>query len=117
MFDWGVNAGLLFGKQRAHTQHQESGHYRTALDELSGSLHYPQTYLNPVRGHDTDRSVTVPNAGGFAGVSWQVQNFKVSLGYRGDFFFGAMDAGIDVRKSTTIGFNGPFASISFGLGD
>jgi hypothetical protein len=41
---------------------------------------------------------------------------KVSLGYRADFFFGAMDAGIDSPDSKTVGFRGPFATVSLGLG-
>jgi hypothetical protein len=60
--------------------------------------------------------VTVPNLGGFAGFSWQTSNAKVALGYRADFFFGAMDGGLDARKAETIGFYGPFASVSVGLG-
>ena len=65
------------------------------------------------RAHCT---VTVPNVGGFAGLSFQIQNFKVSAGYRADLFFNAMDGGIDTRKSENIGFYGPFASVSVGLG-
>ncbi len=42
------------------------------------------------------------------------QNFKVSLGYRADFFFGAIDGGIDTRKSETLGFYGPFATSASG---
>ncbi|HVP85004.1 MAG TPA: hypothetical protein VMS78_09800 [Rhizomicrobium sp.] len=41
---------------------------------------------------------------------------KVSLGYRADFFFGAMDGGIDTRESYNRNFYGPYASISIGLG-
>ena len=62
------------------------------------------------------RFVTVPNLGGFAGASFRFSGAKVSLGYRADFFFGAMDGGIDTRKSEDIGFYGPFATISVGLG-
>jgi len=40
----------------------------------------------------------------------------VSLGYRADFFFGAMDTGIDTAKRTTTGFFGPFATVSIGIG-
>ena len=108
--DWGVNAALLFGKQRAHVQHQESGnkvHF----------TYYTQVYHNPPTGHVANRSVTVPNVGGSVGLSWRVQDFKVSLGYRADFFFGAIDGGIDARKNEPLGFKGPFASISVGLGD
>ncbi len=44
-----------------------------------------------------------------------MQDFKVRMGYRADFFFGAIDGGIDTRKSETLGFYGPFATISIGL--
>jgi hypothetical protein len=40
----------------------------------------------------------------------------VSFGYRADFFFGAMDGGIDTRNTSTVSFHGPFATISIGLG-
>ena len=43
-------------------------------------------------------------------------NAKISAGYRGDFFFGAMDTGNDTRKTKTVGFYGPFATISIGSG-
>ena len=50
------------------------------------------------------------------GVSVKYPNVKFSLGYRADFFFGAVDAGIDERRTKDLGFHGPFASISIGLG-
>ena len=109
--DWSANAAILFGKQRAHVTHQESGHYKTALNK-----YYRPLYPPVPRGHDTDRAVVVPNVGGSIGLSWRVENFKASLGYRSDFFFGAVDSGIDVRKSETLSFRGPFATISVGLG-
>jgi hypothetical protein len=58
----------------------------------------------------------VSNLGGFAGVSYRYNNAKISFGYRTDFFFGAIDGGIDKPKSENLGFSGPFANISFGLG-
>ena len=58
----------------------------------------------------------MPNLGGFAGISVKYPNAKISLGYRADFFFGAVDAGIDARRTKDLGFNGPFATISIGLG-
>ncbi len=42
---------------------------------------------------------------------------KISLGYKADFFFGAIDGGIDARKNENRAFFGPYASISIGLGD
>ena len=48
---------------------------------------------------DRTRTVIVPNLGGFAGVSYCFPDAKLSLGYRADFFFGAMDGGIDTRRT------------------
>jgi iron complex outermembrane receptor protein len=113
-FDWGANAALLFGRQKAHVLHQESGIYvpKSALGRIVyGTLLYHDTG----KGHRTDRTVTIPNVGGFAGLSFNFVNAKVSAGYRADLFFNAMDVGIDKRKSATLGFYGPFASIGVGL--
>jgi hypothetical protein len=112
-FDWGVNAALLFGRQKAKTHHQTTeryspggfyGHTRTTL--------YDFNHASATRS----RGVVVPNIGGFAGLSFKYTNAKVSFGYKADFFFGAMDGGIDVRHAEDIGFHGPFASVSVGLG-
>ncbi len=65
---------------------------------------------------ERSRSVTVPNIGAFAGFSVKYPNAKLSFGYRADFFFGAMDGGIDARKTYDRSFYGPYASISIGLG-
>jgi hypothetical protein len=49
------------------------------------------------------RSVVVPNLGAFAGLSMKYTNARLSLGYRADFFFGAVDGGIDQHKSYNFG--------------
>lgn len=110
MFDWGLNLSVLFGRQKAMVQHQTSGHYHRPKYGNS-TIYYPPGVTH-VRSH----SVVVPNVGGFAGLSFKYSNAKVSFGYRGDFFIGAMDNGIDDRKSETLGFHGPFATVSIGLG-
>jgi hypothetical protein len=107
-FDWGANAAVLFGRRKAQGQHHESGHYVS---------HYPpRSYYYTPAHFNRSHTVTVPNLGGFAGVSFKFPNAKVSLGYRGDFFFGAMDTGWDTEKTKTVGFYGPFVAISVGLG-
>jgi len=111
--DLGVNASVLFGKQKTRVRHQESAFY----ENTKYSSNYTQVYKHPSGGHSNVRSITVPNVGGTVGLSWRVEDFKVSLGYRADFFFGAIDGGIDARKNETLAFKGPFASISVGLGD
>jgi iron complex outermembrane receptor protein len=122
--DWGANGAMLFGRQKASAQHYQTGRYwpKTRDGSLCAgqyvdgqqqcAYHVPPT----ADGHTTRRSVVVPNLGGFAGVSYRYQNAKISLGYRADFFFGAIDGGIDSRKSENLNMSGPFATISFGLG-
>lgn len=116
-FDWGVNAAILFGRQRADVGHQELGRYVTKGFVLNGQ--YFTAYRQPSvgqAGHTTGRSLAIPNVGAFAGATYRVENFKLSVGYRADFFFGAIDGGIDERRSEALGFYGPFATISMGLG-
>jgi hypothetical protein len=111
-FDWGVNAAVLFGRQNVHLHHQTSG--TTYRGTGFAPHHTPHTPV--VTDKNRSRAVTIPNVGGFAGASLEFRSAKVSLGYRADFFFGAMDGGIDAAKKENVGFYGPFASISVGLG-
>jgi hypothetical protein len=112
-FDWGVNAAVLFGRQKAAAQHSTKAtydHHGFGTVSISSTV-----YNHPSVPTARSRSVVVPNLGGFAGFSLKFPNAKVSLGYRGDFFFGAMDGGIDVRKTYDRNFYGPYATISIGL--
>ena len=110
--DWGVNAAVLFGRQKVRGHHQTVGTYYKRGLKYQSSIPIHRS-ANPSRS----RSVTVPNVGAFAGISYQFVDAKLSIGYRADYFFGAMDGGIDTANKTTLGFNGPYASISVGLGD
>jgi hypothetical protein len=114
MLDWGVNAAVLFGRQKTRVQHHTTGFYQ------NGPLFNPPPktvdYHNAPAPRSNSRTVIVPNVGGFAGLTFRVQDFKVSAGYRADLFFGAMDGGIDAAKKENVGFYGPFANISVGIG-
>jgi iron complex outermembrane recepter protein len=115
--DWGVNAALLFGRQRTKTHHQTTERYSPG--KYSSQDAPPQTtFQGPTHPtHTRSRDVTVPNVGGYAGLSFKYSDAKISMGYKADMFFGAMDGGIDTRKNENRGFFGPYASISIGLGD
>ena len=117
-FDWGVNAALLFGRQKTKTHHQTTALYHQASGFYTPTVaHRTVVYQHPARpDHTRSRSLMVPNIGGFAGLSFRYDAAKVSFGYRADFFFGAMDGGIDARKTYDRSFYGPFATISIGLG-
>ncbi len=114
-FDWGINAAMLFGKQKAKTYHQSSGRYNPYAGY--GGQYYTPLYTHPRVDHTRSRRVTVPNVGGMAGFSIKWPNAKISIGYRADIFFNAMDGGWDTAKKENRSFYGPFATISFGLGD
>jgi len=107
--DWGVNAAVLFGRQQTRVSHQSTVQYLDGYHGIKNIAAAPIT-------HTRARHVTIPNLGGFAALSYRFTNAKLSLGYRGDFFFGAMDRGLDTRHSVTTGYHGPFATISIGLG-
>jgi hypothetical protein len=117
-FDWGVNAAVLFGRQKTKTHHQTTALYHQASGFYTPTVaQRTVVYQHPATpDHARSRSLVVPNIGGFAGVSFRYVNAKISLGYRADFFFGAMDGGIDARKTYDRNFYGPFATISIGLG-
>jgi iron complex outermembrane receptor protein len=90
-------------------------------DCLHGGIVHFQTlgickHTTNAASHNRSRMVAIPNVGALFGLSYKYQNAKISFGYRADEFFGAMDGGIDTHKSENRGFNGPYATISFGLG-
>jgi hypothetical protein len=106
--DWGANAAILFGRQKANVLLQTKvAQYHPNIQTVLS--HSTQT---PVR----NKTVIVPDLGGFAGVSWRLPDVKVSLGYRADFFFDAIDGGLATSQKETRGFYGPFASVSIGIG-
>lgn len=107
-FDWGVNGSVLFGRQHVNEEHQTTDNYKHQFQYLNISTAHG--------GAPRIRGVVVPNLGGFAGLSWRAPNAKVTFGYRADFFFGAVDGGIDARKTYDRGFFGPYAAVSVGLG-
>jgi hypothetical protein len=120
--DWGVNASILFGRQRAALHHAVS-HCRidkygalavcegqTISGNIDGHIHEPPDNVN------RSRIVAVPNLGGYVGASVRYHNSKISLGYRADTFFGAMDGGEEAYHSTNRGFYGPYLNVSLGLG-
>jgi len=113
--DWGLNASVLFGRQKMRAHSQVTGEYISQTNALAAKYGTFSRYVHP-SNPARSRSVIVPNIGGFAGMSLKFPNAKVSLGYRADFFFGAMDGGIDARKTYDRNFYGPFAAISIGLG-
>jgi len=117
--NWGVNASILFGRQKSRTHHQSTARYFNISRPILTKTAVPHTISRfpATPDHSRSHSVTVPNIGAFAGLSFKYANALVNFGYRADFFFGAMDGGIDTRKSYDRDFYGPYATISIGFGN
>jgi len=127
--DWGLDGAVLFGRQKVsgHHQTETNAFDKNGFRELGGfhngpgsGYFYTQSVTHdmpPPVNIDRSREVTVPDVGATIGLSLVFPNAKVSLGYRADVFFGAMDGGIDTRKSENRAFYGPYASVSVGIGD
>lgn len=107
-FDWGANAAVLVGRQKANLYLHTSN--------TRGKYAHPTVLSHTTLTPDRDKTVVVPNIGGFAGVSWRLPAGKISMGYRADLFLGALDGGLATSQKNAIGFYGPFASVSIGLG-
>jgi hypothetical protein len=117
--DWGINAAVLFGRQKVDGETNATGSHYTNYTKVRPPQRLSRNNFvvyQHATNFDRSRRVIVPNVGGFAGVSFRYSDVKVSMGYRADIYFGAMDSGIDVRKTYDRSFYGPFATISIGLG-
>ena len=112
--DWGANAAILFGRQKANVAlRTKDTRYNPGTNYKSG---IPTVLSQSTQPSMRAKEVIVPNVGGFAGLSWHLPNAKISLGYRADFFFGAIDGGLATSQKKTRGFYGPFANVSIGIG-
>jgi hypothetical protein len=122
--DWGITGAILFGRQMAHVSHEtakrtfkggQSTSIPTGVYGGSEYTHYFTQYRNNPPAQNRSRSVTIPDIGMNVGLSYRIESTKVSFGYRAEYLFGAMDTGVDIRKTSDIGFHGPYATISIGL--
>ncbi len=115
-FDWGIDAALLFGRQKAKVHQGTTIRHQTAAYLTTNNARYHTYYPAPL-DKTRSRNVTVPNVGAFAGLSYRYSDAKISIGYRYDTFLNAMDTGIATANKSNVTFHGPYASIAIGLGD
>ena len=116
--DWSAAASFLFGRQTTKENTEATYQGRTTtITEYGHNNHKTGVRQQIQNTRSRTRNVTVPNLGGSIGISYRWPAARVSLGYRADMFFGAIDGGIATRKSENRGFFGPFVSISIGVGN
>ena len=113
--DWGLNAAALFGNQ--HVKIHQAVSEKKCMGDNTASPGYCTGVYDPSPDiAPRSKSVTVPNLGGYVGLSARYSNAKISLGYRADEFFNAMDGGQDTAKKYNRGFYGPYLNLSIGFG-
>jgi hypothetical protein len=115
-FDWNLNGAVLFGRQKSQGSSETKGILNTGVNIPFLGFYYHTTHYTHPHSHNRSRMAAVPDVGAAAGLSFRYGAAKISAGYRADLFFGAMDGGIDTRKSENVGFYGPFATVSIGIG-
>ncbi len=109
---WDVNGALLFGKQKDKAQHRTVG----ANNCYGRNCNAYVTQYQNTSATRTTKNITVPNLGGAIGISYRFRDLKLNFGYRADFFFHAINTGFTGKSAITRGYQGPYASISVGLG-
>jgi hypothetical protein len=107
--DWGFNAALLLGQQHVDLRQLETD------TPCSSTVTGCTTPIRSPHAINRSRHVAVPNIGGYIGASMRYHNGKISLGYRADTFFNAIDGGQDTAKSYNRSFYGPYLNVSLGL--
>ena len=112
--DWSVAGSILFGKQKAALEGVEEGEFFE--DKYAAT--WP--FLDHTTKVEVDRrrseSVVVPNLALSLGLSYEVDRFKVSGGYRWERYFDAIDGGADERKTYDRAIDGPYFKIAVGFG-
>ena len=95
--DWGAELAVLFGRQK-----------------VFGSVTYNDNYTYTAGSH---RNVTVPEVGGFMGISYTCPDApaKLTFGYKVDALFNLYDGGLFVSRDTDRITHGPFLKVAIGV--
>jgi hypothetical protein len=107
--EWGALGALLFGKQKVSGHNKSREFYHSG--PRTGEIDFPSVSI------ERRKNALIPNLEGSAALSFSLPAAKVTIGYRADAFWNAVDGGIEVHKSKGQFLHGPFATISIGLGD
>ena len=112
--DWSVTGGVLFGRQKTSI----TGSERAAF--FSGGYYEdprtPTTVdITPIDIH-RNKTVTAPAVDLSLGLSYEVQRFKASAGYRWERYFNVLDAGYAQEKKYDRTIDGPYFKLAVGFG-
>ncbi|HEU5116369.1 MAG TPA: Lpg1974 family pore-forming outer membrane protein, partial [Isosphaeraceae bacterium] len=110
-----AGGAVLFGRQKTDISGQEVEQYfHEKYFQLSPRA-IPTTTTTPISFH-REKSAVVPSLNLSAGLSWEVDRFKVGAGYRWERYFNAIDGGYAGHKSEDRTIDGPYFKIAVGFG-
>ncbi|MGE5501095.1 MAG: Lpg1974 family pore-forming outer membrane protein [Ignavibacteriales bacterium] len=112
--DWNLTGGALFGKQKTSVVGVNKQAYFSRLYTDESGMTDVLT-PSPVDIHRS-KAVTVPVVDLSLGLSYEVERFKVSTGYRWERYFNVLDAGYAEHKSYDRTIDGPYFKIAVGFG-
>ena len=113
--DWAAAGGVLFGRQSSQADGEETQRHWHEKYFFEFIRPTPTTTVTPVH-FDRRRSASAPFVDLSAGLSWEVERFKVSTGYRWERYFNAIDGGYAEHKNYDRTIDGPYFKVSVGFG-
>lgn len=120
--DWALGGGVLFGKQETEVDYDVASRYYVwpafGLSQSPPGRGNPQDEELDEASHEReDNLAVVPFADLDLGLSYKLERLRVSLGYKLEEYFGAIDGGVDERRVYDRTFHGPYLRVSVGFGD
>jgi len=113
--DWSLGGGVLFGKRKTdiHMGKVTDNYY--AEQNFEG-VFVPDTTITPAYDIIRSKSATIPTVNLSLGLSYNVDRFKLSTGYRWERYFNAIDGGFKEDKKEDRTIDGPYLKVSVGFG-
>jgi outer membrane receptor protein involved in Fe transport len=113
--DWSLGGGVLFGKRKTDI------HMGQATDNYYAEYNFegvftPAVTTTPAYEIIRSKSATIPTVNLSLGLSYSVDRFKLSTGYRWERYFNAIDGGFKEEKKEDRTIDGPYLKVSVGFG-
>jgi hypothetical protein len=110
--DLGASAGVLFGTQRTHVETTASGKHSI----MSAAGKYDTVTNYPDVSSQREKTASVPSLQLNLGLSYAIDRFKLSTGYRVERYFDVLDTGLQQRQTSDRTTDGPYFKIAVGFG-
>jgi iron complex outermembrane receptor protein len=117
--DWSVTGGALLGEQKASTEGSVLAEYFVVngLVRQAPDFGVPMTSTTTLLTPRSERKdITVPFGGASLGLSYEIDRFKISGGYRWERYVDVLDGGVEERLEVDRTIDGPYFKLTVGFG-